>query len=55
MLLILSYKIDFSCVKGNHEHLMETYLEDAIFNQKHSPWSSDKRYGGIVTIRELPR
>ncbi len=41
---------DFSCVKGNHEHLMETYLEDAIFHDIHSPWSSDKRYGGMVTI-----
>lgn len=41
---------NFSCVKGNHEHLMETYLEDAILHQKHSPWSSDKRYGGRVTI-----
>ena len=40
----------FSCIKGNHEHLMETYLEDAIFHDKHSPWSSDKRYGGLVTL-----
>lgn len=39
-----------ACVKGNHEHLMETYLEDVIFHNKHSPWSSDKRYGGMVTI-----
>ena len=40
----------YSCIKGNHEHLMETYLEDAIFHDKHSPWSSDKRYGGLVTL-----
>ena len=40
----------YACVKGNHEHLMETYLEDAIFHNKHSSWSSDKRYGGMVTI-----
>ena len=40
----------FPCIKGNHEHLMETYLEDAIFHDKHSPWSSDKRYGGLVTL-----
>ncbi|HSR74357.1 MAG TPA: metallophosphoesterase [Sulfurovum sp.] len=41
---------NYACVKGNHEHLMETYLEDAIFHDKHSPWSSDKRYGGRVTL-----
>ena len=41
---------DYPCVKGNHEHLMETYLEDAIFHDKHSPWSSDKRYGGLMTL-----
>lgn len=41
----------YDCVKGNHEHLMETYLEDAIFHDKHSPWSSDKRYGGILTLQ----
>lgn len=40
----------YACIKGNHEHLMETYLEDAIFHDKHSPWSSDKRYGGMVTL-----
>ena len=40
----------YACVKGNHEHLMETYLEDVIFHDKHSPWSSDKRYGGIATL-----
>lgn len=42
---------NYACVKGNHEHLMETYLEDAIFHDKHSPWSSDKRYGGMVTLQ----
>ena len=41
----------YACVKGNHEHLMETYLEDAILHDKHSPWSSDKRYGGLVTLQ----
>jgi len=40
----------YACVKGNHEHLMETYLEDAILYNRHSPWSSDKRYGGLVTL-----
>lgn len=40
----------YACVKGNHEHLMDTYLEDAIFHNKHGPWSSDKRYGGMVTL-----
>lgn len=49
---VIDFVIDngYACVKGNHEHLMETYLEDAIFHDKHSPWSSDKRYGGMVTI-----
>jgi len=42
---------NYACVKGNHEHLMEIYLEDAIFHDKHSPWSSDKRYGGMVTLQ----
>lgn len=40
----------YACVKGNHEYLMESYLEDSIFHDKHSPWSSDKRYGGMVTL-----
>jgi len=42
---------DYACVKGNHEHLMEVYLEDAIFHDKHSPWSTDKRYGGVHTLQ----
>ncbi len=40
----------FQCIKGNHEYLMQIYLEDAILHEKHSPWSSDKRYGGLVTF-----
>lgn len=39
----------YRCVKGNHEHLMQTYLYDAVMHQKHSPWSEDYRYGGIQT------
>lgn len=39
----------YACVKGNHEHLMEKYLHDAVHHDKHSPWSTDYRYGGIVT------
>jgi serine/threonine protein phosphatase 1 len=39
-----------ACVKGNHEYLMQTYLEDAILHDKHSPWSEDKRYGGLSTL-----
>jgi len=39
-----------ACVKGNHEYLMQTYLEDAILHDIHSPWSLDKRYGGINTL-----
>lgn len=38
------------CVKGNHEHLMEKYMHDAVFHDKHSPWSLDKRYGGMSTL-----
>lgn len=39
-----------ACVKGNHEYLMQTYLEDAIIHNQHSPWSLDKRYGGLSTL-----
>ena len=39
-----------TCVKGNHEYLMQTYLEDAILHDTHSPWSLDKRYGGLSTL-----
>ena len=39
-----------ACVKGNHEYLMQTYLEDAILHDTHSPWSLDKRYGGLSTL-----
>lgn len=39
----------YECVKGNHEHLMQKYLYDAVVHQKHSPWSEDYRYGGIET------
>lgn len=50
---VISFVIDngHACVKGNHEYLMQTYLEDAILQDKHSPWSSDKRYGGTVTVQ----
>lgn len=41
----------YSCVKGNHEHLMEKYLHDAIHHDIHSPWSDDYRYGGISTYQ----
>jgi len=41
----------YACVKGNHEHLMQKYLFDAVVNEKHSPWSEDYRYGGIETYR----
>jgi serine/threonine protein phosphatase 1 len=39
----------YACVKGNHEHLMEKYLHDAVYHDIHSPWSTDYRYGGIST------
>lgn len=38
------------CVKGNHEHLFEKYILDAVEKEIHSPWSSDKRYGGLACI-----
>jgi serine/threonine protein phosphatase 1 len=40
----------YTCVKGNHEHLMEKYLHDAVHHDIHSPWSTDYRYGGITTF-----
>jgi len=42
---------NYLCVKGNHEHLYEKYIIDAIENDTHSPWSSDKRYGGLQCIQ----
>jgi len=39
-----------SCLKGNHEYLMEVYALDAIYNGIESPWSTDKRYGGVMTL-----
>ncbi len=44
-------KNEYLCVKGNHEHLMQKYMYDAVIHDKHSPWSSDKRYGGLVTLQ----
>lgn len=41
---------NYPCVKGNHEHLFEKYILDAVENDIHSPWSSDKRYGGMSCI-----
>ena len=38
------------CVKGNHEHLFEKYIIDAVKNNIHSKWSSDIRYGGLQCI-----
>ena len=46
----LVIKNGYKCVKGNHEHLMEIYMRDAVFQNRHSPWSSDKRYGGMATL-----
>lgn len=39
------------CVKGNHEHLFEKYMLDACEHDIHSPWSSDRRFGGLQTIQ----
>jgi len=49
---VISFVADngYACVKGNHEYLMQTYLEDAILHDQHSPWSLDKRYGGLSTL-----
>ena len=41
---------NYPCVKGNHEHLFEKYILDAIEKDIHSPWSSDKLYGGLQCI-----
>lgn len=41
---------NYKCVKGNHEHLFEKYIIDAVERNIHSPWSSDKRYGGMACI-----
>lgn len=50
---VIEYVItnNYQCVKGNHEHLMQKYLYDAVVNDKHSPWSEDYRYGGIQTYQ----
>jgi len=49
---VIEYVIsqNYQCVKGNHEHLMQKYLSDAVVNAEHSPWSEDYRYGGIQTF-----
>ena len=41
---------NYPCVKGNHEHLFQKYILDAVEKNIHSPWSSDKRYGGMACI-----
>ncbi len=50
---VLNFVIDkgYKCVKGNHEHLFEKYILDALEKDIHSPWSTDKRYGGLECIR----
>ena len=50
---VIEYVIEggHKCVKGNHEHLMQKYLYDAVVNGIHSPWSEDYRYGGIETYK----
>lgn len=49
---VIEFVIDngYPCVKGNHEHLFEKYILDAVEKNIHSPWSSDKRYGGLACI-----
>ncbi|MFT5661607.1 MAG: serine/threonine protein phosphatase 1 [Sulfurimonas sp.] len=42
---------NYPCVKGNHEHLFEKYILDAVQNNISSPWSSDKRFGGLECIK----
>lgn len=39
------------CVKGNHEHLFEKNILNALENNIHTPWSNDKRYGGFQCIK----
>lgn len=42
---------NYLCVKGNHEHLFEKNILDAINNRSNSNWANDKRYGGLQTIQ----
>lgn len=37
-------------IKGNHDFLMQTHAIDALLHDIDSPWSSDKRYGGVMTL-----
>ena len=48
---VISYVIDngYTCIKGNHEQLMQTHLQEVVNENKHSMWSSDYRYGGTKT------
>jgi len=49
---VISFVISngYKCVKGNHEHLYDKYILNAVTKDIHSPWSSDKRYGGLQCI-----
>ncbi len=38
------------CIKGNHEHLFEKHIMEAVQDDVVSLWSDDKRYGGRQTI-----
>lgn len=42
---------EHTCIKGNHEYLMEKHLYDAVVHDKHAPWSEDYRYGGVSTYQ----
>lgn len=33
----LVIKNGYQCVKGNHEHLMEIYMQDAVYEGKENP------------------
>jgi len=45
-------KNDYLCVKGNHEHLMQTYIQNALDkNDLSSKWASRSGWGGKQTIK----
>jgi len=51
---VVQYVIDNNhyCILGNHEHLMLQNIENAIFYDKASNWSTKKNFGGYKTIKD---
>ena len=44
-------KHKYQVIKGNHDFLMHKHLQNAIEGKKDVPWSYDKRFGGLETIK----